>query len=60
MQGRNTRIIAVTAYILDGMAIVQMVKTAGACTFGELASNYFNTITAPLEKKQLQSHRCCI
>ena len=39
-----------TAYVLDGMAIVQTLKTAGARTFGELASKYYNTITAPLEK----------
>lgn len=39
-----------TAYVLDGMAVVQMVKTAGARTFGELANNYYNTITAPLGK----------
>lgn len=39
-----------TAYILDGMAVVQMVKTAGARTFGELSTNYYNTVTAPLGK----------
>ena len=37
-----------TAHILDGMAIVQMMKSAGASTFGELASKYYTAITAPL------------
>ena len=37
-----------TAYIIDGMAAVQMMKTAGAATFGELAGKYFDAITAPL------------
>ena len=39
-----------TAYVLDGMAVVQMMKTAGARTFGELTNNYYSTITAPLGK----------
>ena len=37
-----------TVHILDGMAIVQMMKSAGASTFGELASKYYTAITAPL------------
>ena len=37
-----------TAHIIDGMAVVQAAKSAGARTFGELASKYFNIITAPL------------
>lgn len=37
-----------TAYVMDGMAVVQMVKTTGARTFGEMAGRYFDTITAPL------------
>ena len=38
-----------TAYIIiDGMAIVQMVRSAGSATFGELAQKYFNFITAKL------------
>ena len=39
-----------TAYVIDGMAIVQAAKSAGARTFGELASKYFKVITAPLSK----------
>ena len=35
-----------TANIIDGMAAVQMIKTAGTST----ASHYFNTVTAPLGK----------
>lgn len=34
-----------TAYVLDGMTIVQVLRT-----FGKLASNYYITITAPLGK----------
>lgn len=30
-----------TANIIDGMAAVQMIKTAGTHTFGEMASHYF-------------------
>ena len=37
-----------TAHIIDGMGVVQAAKSAGARTFGELASKYFNIITAPL------------
>ena len=37
-----------TVHILDEMAIVQMMKSAGASTFGELASKYYTAITAPL------------
>ena len=41
-----------TAYVLDGMAAVQMLKSAGARTFGEMGSSlsYFDRITAPLGK----------
>ena len=40
-----------TVHILDGMAIVQMTKSAGASTFGELASKYYTAITAPLAQR---------
>ena len=33
-----------TAHILDVMAVVQMVKSAGARTFGDMASRYYETI----------------
>ena len=36
-----------TAYVLNGMAGVQMSKTAGARTFGEMGGTYFDGITAP-------------
>ena len=39
-----------TEHILDGMAVVQMVKVAGARTFGEMASRYFDTVTTPLRR----------
>ena len=39
-----------TAYVLNGMAGVQMLKTAGARTFGEMGGIYFDGITAPLGK----------
>ena len=34
-----------TAYVIDGMAVVQM-KSAGSATFGGLANKYFQVITA--------------
>ena len=37
-----------TAYVIDGMAVVQMMKNAGSATFGELANKYFQVITAHL------------
>jgi len=37
-----------SVYIIDGMAIIQMMKSAGATTFGEMAMKFFNTCTAPL------------
>ena len=38
-----------TAYVIDGMAVVQiMKKAAGSATFKELANKYFQVITAHL------------
>lgn len=39
-----------TAHIFDGMALVQMVKSSGAVTFGDMASKYYNLITAPISR----------
>ena len=35
-------------YIIDGMAMIQILKSAAASTFGELACNYYTSIAAPL------------
>jgi hypothetical protein len=40
-----------TAYVVDGMAIVQMVKTGGTSTFGELADKYWHIFTVPLNQE---------
>ena len=37
-----------TVYILDGMALVQMMRFAGAKTFGEMAVKYYEAITSYL------------
>ena len=42
-----------TVYILDGMAVIQMIKSGRTATFGELAKHYFNTFTSPLS-----AHKC--
>ena len=42
-----------TVYILDGMAVIQMIKSGRTVTFGELAKHYFNTFTSPLS-----THKC--
>ena len=42
-----------TVYILDGMAVIQMIKSGHTETFGELAKHYFNTFTSPLS-----THKC--
>ena len=43
-------------YILDGMAVVQMTKSGGATTFGELAAKYYSIFSSPLS-----THKCnCI
>ena len=39
-----------TAYILDGMAIVQMMKAGGAQSFGELAEKHYQYITSPFQQ----------
>ena len=39
-----------TIYLIDGMALVQVLKSAGSSTFGELASKYFKVITTSLAK----------
>ena len=35
-------------YIIDGMAMIQILKSAAASTFEELACNYYTSIAAPL------------
>ena len=42
-----------TVYILDGMAVIQMIKSGRTATFGELANHYFNTFTS-----LLSTHKC--
>ena len=37
-----------TTYLIDGMALVQVLKSAGSSTSGELASKYFKAITTLL------------
>ena len=37
-----------TVVIIDGMAVIQMSKCAGASTFGELSKNYYSIFSAPL------------
>ena len=37
-----------TVVIIDGMAVIQMSKSAGASTFGELSEKYYSIFTAPL------------
>ena len=41
-----------TTYIIDGMAVVQMTKSAGASKFGELSQKYYNIFTAPLNLRK--------
>lgn len=43
-----------TIFITDGMAVGQMMKSAGASTFGEMASIYFTSMVVPL----LQTSNC--
>ena len=37
-----------TIHLIDGMALVQVLKSAGSSTFGELATKYFKAITTSL------------
>ena len=37
-----------TVVIIDGMAIIQMSKSAGTSTFGDLSERYYNIFSAPL------------
>ena len=39
-----------TAQVIDGMALVQILKSGGASTFGELADKHFDMVTAPLRQ----------
>ena len=39
-----------TAVIIDAMALIQMVKSAGAATFGQMAGKYFDIITRVLSQ----------
>ena len=46
-----------TVYILDGMAMVQMTKSGGTSTFGDLCLKYFTIFTVPLSlHNYLESH----
>lgn len=36
-----------TAQIIDGMVLVQMLKSGGAPTFGDLANKYYDMVTVP-------------
>ena len=44
-----------TVYIMDGMAVVQMMKSAKAATFGELAVKYYDFFTSPLSTRKCKS-----
>ena len=44
-----------TVYIMDGMAVVQMMKSANAVTFGELAVKYYDFFTSPLPTRKCKS-----
>ena len=37
-----------TVVIINGMAVIQMPKSAGASTFEELSEKYYRIITAPV------------
>lgn len=46
-----------TVVIIDGMAVIQMSKSAGASTFGELSEKYYNIFSAPLfSNNRVQVH----
>jgi len=51
-QGRLPESALSTAFIFDGMALVQTLKSAGSRTFGDLAERYFNAIVTPLRQGQ--------
>ncbi|KAI8494586.1 hypothetical protein Bbelb_278120 [Branchiostoma belcheri] len=40
-----------TARIVDGMALVQMMKTANCSTFGNLATKYLEVVCTPLKRR---------
>ena len=44
-----------TVYIMDGIAVVQMMKSANAATFGELAAKYYDFFTSPLSTRKCKS-----
>ena len=42
-----------TIHLIDGMALVQVLKSVGSSTFGELASKYFKAITSLANCKEV-------
>lgn len=44
-----------TVYIMDGMAVVQMMKSANAATFGELAVKYYGFSTSLLSTRKCKN-----
>lgn len=51
-QGRLPESTLSTAVISDAMALIQMLKSAGCCTFGDLAERYFTVLSTPLRQGQ--------
>ena len=43
-----------TATIIDAMATIQMVKSGGSATFGDLAAKHYHQLTASLGKNRCQ------
>ena len=44
-----------TVYVIDGMAVIQMLKSANAATFGELAVKYYNFFTSAMSSRKCKS-----
>ena len=51
-QGRLPESTLSTAFIFDAMALVQSLKSASSCTFGNLAERYLNVLVTPLRQGQ--------
>ena len=48
LEPQNMKLI----HLIDGMAVVQMMKSGNASTFGELANKFYAITTSPGDKRQ--------
>lgn len=47
-------------HIIDGMATIQMMKSGGTTTYGELTMKYFTSIVSPYHRATAARYTWCL